>query len=471
MSGETKASLRAAGAPQLEAEQLSAWIVNQRWFGGKASELSEAAILDAVTLRAEADPLLLLIVETITPAGTHDIYQLPIGIRPQADERERPEIVIASGEGGVVYDALCDRGQVAVLAKLLNEQASMSNGSSTVRFHRSAESVDLTNAPLQMLAGEQSNTSVVIGGRHILKAFRRIEPGVNPELEMLRFLDDHGFEQIPAVQAWYEYEGELLEATMGLMQPFLGGRDGWELVCSGLRDGTEQQLLAPLEELGASTGRMHAVLASDPENPEFAPETPSDEHVALLTATIDEQIERMFLSLPEREELAPLIGRGEELRDRLSLLSHTAVGGRLIRCHGDYHLGQTLHTDDGWVLLDFEGEPRRPMRERRRKRSPLRDVAGMLRSLSYATLAVELLDGQPTTHRDWEAAARRVFLAGYLSEMDPAMLPAGTHAIEKQIAMFELEKMLYELRYELENRPTWLIVPATALLRLLESEA
>ncbi|HLH14196.1 MAG TPA: hypothetical protein VKV16_05355, partial [Solirubrobacteraceae bacterium] len=219
---------------------------------------------------------------------------------------------------------------------------------------------------------------------------------------------------------------------------------------------------------GAVTGRMHVVLASDPDDPEFAPEEPADEYVALLTATIDEQIERLFVDLPERPELAPIAGRGEELRDRLALLSHTGVGGRLIRSHGDYHLGQTLRAPDGWVVLDFEGEPGRPLRERRRKRSPLRDVAGMLRSFAYAALACELLRDGPPAPPDWESRARESFLEGYMTEVDLALLPAGAQAIEKQLAMFELEKVLYELRYELENRPHWLAVPVTGVLRLLE---
>jgi maltokinase len=123
---------------------------------------------------------------------------------------------------------------------------------------------------------------------------------------------------------------------------------------------------------------------------------------------------------------------------------------------------------DGWVILDFEGEPGRPLRERRRKHSPLRDVAGMLRSISNAALAGELLHHMPAASIDWEAGARTRFLDGYLAQVDPALLPAGQQAIGKLLAIFELEKLLYELRYELNNRPDWLIVPVTAIARMLE---
>ena len=176
---------------------------------------------------------------------------------------------------------------------------------------------------------------------------------------------------------------------------------------------------------------MHVALASDTVDPDFAPEAPSDENVSLLTATIDEQIERVFLELPDNPVVRPLAGRGEELRDLLRTLSHIGIGGRLIRCHGDYHLGQTVLGPDGWVILDFEGEPGRPLRERRRKHSPLRDVAGMLRSIRYAALAGELLHELPAASIDWEATPATRFLSGYLAEVDPALLPAGQQAIEQ----------------------------------------
>ena len=175
-----------------------------------------------------------------------------------------------------------------------------------------------------------------------------------------------------------------MDATLGVMQQFIPGAvDGWRLALDALVEPESRRFFAHLEDLGAVTGRMHAALAGDPDDPDFAPEEPSDENVSLLTATIDEQIERVFLELPDKPVLEPIAGRGPDLRDRLQLLSHIGIGGRLIRGHGDYHLGQTVLGPDGWVVLDFEGEPGRPLLERRRKHSPLRDVAGMLRSISH----------------------------------------------------------------------------------------
>src|SRR5437867_1409009 len=187
---------------------------------------------------------------------------------------------------------------------------------------------------------------------------------------------------------------------------------------------------------------MHAVLASDSTDPTFAPEDPSVEALALLTATVDEEIGRIFVELPEDvAALDPIRGRGEEVRESLALLSHAGSFGKTIRTHGDLHLGQTLWAQDAndWVLIDFEGEPARSLAERRRKRSPLRDVAGMLRSFAYAVSAVEILRGTAAPAA-WESRAREEFIKGYHETVDSSLLPAGEAAFSRLLTVFELEK-------------------------------
>jgi maltokinase len=157
------------------------------------------------------------------------------------------------------------------------------------------------------------------------------------------------------------------------------------------------------------------------------------------------------------------------VRERLGQLAQLGVGGRVIRVHGDYHLGQTLHTPRGWVILDFEGEPARALPERRQKRSPMRDVAGMLRSFAYVASAAEIQRGKPAPE-DFEDRARETFLEHYLSTIDPSLLPAGEAAVRNLLAVFELEKAVYELRYELDNRPDWVAIPVAGIKRLLEAE-
>jgi maltokinase len=248
---------------------------------------------------------------------------------------------------------------------------------------------------------------------------------------------------------------------------------GWELALDEL-DTDPEAFLARVASLGEVTAQMHTVLASDAGDPAFSPEEPSHEALSLLTATVDEDIERVFTRLPEDEALAPIAGSGQDVRERLSHLAQLGVGGRVIRTHGDYHLGQTLHRqgsghpDSEWVIIDFEGEPARPLFERRQKASPLRDVAGMLRSFAYATSAVAILHGQPAPGQ-FEDRARQAFLEQYFSTIEPALLPAGDAAVLNLLAVFELEKAVYELRYELDNRPDWLPIPVAGIARLLEA--
>jgi predicted trehalose synthase len=409
---------------------LEEWVTSQRWFASKAREVAHVNVLEHVTLDADA-PLELQLVEARFETGTHELYQLLPG----------------DGEAGV-----------RALARLLGDEAQIDG----VSFHGGFE----PTGHARPMGAEQSNSSIVFGEEQVLKVFRRVEPGVNPELEMLRFLSSRGFEAVAKLTGWYEYSGDLMQATLGIMQEFVAeARDGWELALDD-----PLGVLARLPELGAATGEMHSVLASDGADLAFAAEEPSTEALSLLTATIDEQIEQVFLDLPPGTPgLEPIMGRGEEVRDRLQSMSHVGVGGRLIRHHGDYHLGQTMLSDSGWTILDFEGEPARSLLERRRKRSPLRDVAGMLRSFAYAASASELLRGVPAPV-GWEEQAREGFLEAYLETVDASLLPAGRPATDKLLAIFELEKAVYELRYELNNRPDWVPIPVAGIARLLSEE-
>jgi predicted trehalose synthase len=414
---------------------LEEWVTEQRWFASKAREVASVNVLARVALNA-APALELELVETRFQSGTHELYQL----LPGEDDGVR------------------------ALAAMLGSETTVDG----VTFHGGLE----PTGAIRAMGAEQSNSSIVFGEQQVLKVFRRVEPGINPELEMLRFLSSRGFQNIATLTGWYDYSGELMQATLGIMQEFVGdARDGWELALDDPRE-----MLARIPALGAATGEMHSVLASDTTDPAFSPEEPSSEALSLLTATIDEQIERVFLDLPaENDALAPIIGRGEEVRDRLQMMSHVGVGGRLIRHHGDYHLGQTMlkgtagGDDARWVILDFEGEPARSLLERRRKRSPLRDVAGMLRSFAYAASASELLRGVPSP-AGWEDDARRAFLEAYMETVEPSLLPAGRPATEKLLAIFELEKAVYELRYELNNRPDWVPIPVAGIARLLQED-
>jgi trehalose synthase-fused probable maltokinase len=454
----------------LDGQKLNEWIVAQRWFGSKARDVAHIEVMEAVALRSEPPALVLAVVEARFPTGTHETYQLPLGLRP-ADEGW-DERVIMESDGWTVYDALADPAHGRELLHRMRGGSEVSLEDGTLRF-RWAESAGAGlggTVDVRPVGVEQSNSSVVFGESLILKAFRRLEPGVNPELELLRFLSARGFPHIAPLAGWYEVEARRLDATLGILQEYLkGARDGWELTLDGLAS-DPSALLDQLRALGGVTGELHSALGSDPADPAFCPDQPSTEALSLLVADVDEQIERIFLDLPEDSEaVAPIRGRGQDVRERLQALTHIAAGGKVIRTHGDFHLGQTMLTDRGWVILDFEGEPARPLPERRLKRSPLRDVAGMLRSFSYAVAGARLLRGG-SPPEDWEARARESFLEGYNETVDHGLLPPGQQATDTLLSVFELEKAVYELRYELNNRPDWVAIPVAGIVRLLESD-
>jgi maltokinase len=450
----------------LPEERLHEWVLEQRWFASKAREVGHLGVLEAITLREDAPALVLALVETRFQTGTHELYQVPLGLRPAADGWD--DRVVAEVEGWTVYDALADAAHGRELLHRVRGSADVAAADGILRFRwaQSAAAGFGGSVDVRPVGVEQSNSSVVFGDALILKVFRRLEPGVNPELELLRFLSERSFEHIAPLAGWYEYAGRLVDATLGTLQEYLtGARDGWALCLDDL-----EGFIPRARDLGAVTGALHSCLGSDASDPDFAPEEPSAESLSLLTATIDEEIERMFVDLdPDDPALGPLAGRGQDVRERLQALSHIGTGGRLIRTHGDYHLGQTMLTDRGWVILDFEGEPARPLPERRRKRSPLRDVAGMLRSFAYAASAAEQQRGSPAPE-GWEESARAAFLEGYFETADSSLLPPGQDAVAKLLSVFELEKAVYELRYELNNRPDWVGIPVAGIVRLLDAE-
>jgi maltokinase len=415
--------------------------------------VTHARVLDRASLHQGDPELNVELVEIGFDTGTHETYQL-----------------LTSGDE---LDALADPRHVRELVHMIRHGTNVQGGEGVLEF-RALEGfaglgTELTQA--RLIASEQSNTSIVFDEELILKVFRRLEAGVNPELEMLRFLTERNFPNIAQLAGWYAYVGRPLDATLGVLQQFVrGALDGWELALDELESESER-FLARLRRIGQVTGSMHSALGSDSSDPTFCVEDPSVESLSLLTATVDEEISRIFVELPEDvDALDPIRGRGEEVRESLAMLSHAGSFGKTIRTHGDLHLGQTLWSEErgDWVVIDFEGEPARSLPERRQKRSPLRDVAGMLRSFAYAASASEILHGVAAPE-GWEERARELFLEGYFEHVDASLVPPGREARERMIAVFELEKAVYELRYELNNRPDWLSIPVAGILRILEA--
>jgi maltokinase len=451
-------------------DALRDYVTGQRWFGAKSRELAHVRIWDAPVARTIEPYLALGLVEVRFPEGTHETYHLPVGLRPAAEGWA--DGVIAELDGATVYDALADPQLARELVHRIRAQQPMTFENGSIEFQLvEGAPADVALKTNRAMGAEQSNSSVVFDEAIVLKVYRRIEPGVNPELELLRFLTARSFDGIPALHGWTAYIGHPLEATLAILQEYIASEgDGWEVAMELLERGDGDAFVARARPLGELTGRMHTVLSSDASDPAFAPEAPSAEALALLTASVDDEIEQVFLDLPEENpELNPIRGRGEEVRDRLRMLSHAGSIGLVIRHHGDYHLGQVLWTGERWVVLDFEGEPARPLAERRRKRSPLRDVAGMLRSFAYVSSAAEITKGVEPPD-DWEARCRSEFMDGYLAEVEPSLIPNGP-ALDRVLQIFELEKAVYELRYELDNRPDWVRIPVAGIVRMLDEES
>src|SRR4051812_45242797 len=349
----------------VDEQALIDYVTEQRWYGSKSRTVSHSQLLETIELRATDPQYVLALVEIRFDTGAHEIYQL----------------LYSEQDGDTRLDGLAEPALARELVHAVRANLTLQGGEGTVEFRTVTGFAGLGRemSDARSVGAEQSNTSIVFDEELILKVFRRLEPGINPELEMLRFLTEHGFANIASLGGWYAYSGGPLSATLGVLQEFVAnGEDGWALALTEI--GSEpERFITRLRRLGEVTGEMHTTLASDPNDPAFCAETPSVESLGLLTATVDEEIESVFLTLPDGDErLEPIRGRGEEVREQLRMLTHAGSTGMIVRTHGDYHLGQTLWSENDWVILDFEGEPARTLPERRRKRSPLRDVAGTL---------------------------------------------------------------------------------------------
>jgi maltokinase len=459
---DSPGATRASG---LDPDAVAEWLARQRWYATKSRQIATLDFAQTIALES-GSPLVLVLAQTGFATGTHELYQLPLSFVAPDEVGDRE--AIQRTEDWVALDAVADPELGRELLRAIDDERTIETEEGCARFVRVGTGGPLRHdAAVRPMGVEQSNSSIVFADETVLKVFRHLEPGINPELEMLRFLTEHGFKSIAPLQGYYEYESRSLHATLGVAQRFMAGAvGGWELALDRISTDPAAFLIS-LGSLGQVTAALHNALASDNDDPAFAPEEPSQEALALLVATLDEDIDRVFLRLPDDERVAPLMGRGQDVREQISQRAQLGIGGRLIRTHGDFHLGQTLHVPGGWLIIDFEGEPARPLFERRQKNSALRDVAGMLRSFAYAASAAAIQRSLPVPG-DFEGRARNTFLEHYLTEIDSALLPAGEAAIRNLLSIFELEKAVYELQYELDNRPDWLPIPVAGITRLLE---
>lgn len=524
---------------------LPDYVQARRWFGGKARVIRSIELVEAIPFGGTGSNACITYIAVNYTEGAPQTYMLPLayalGERATQISRETPHAVVArlrvdESEDGVLYDAVQDADFVASLFDAIGQESVSKSdtgevvGSSTAKFAQLNGPADEQLQP-RVIGTEQSNTSIVYGDRFILKLFRRYEEGVNPDVEIGRFLTEKGFLNVPPVAGAIEYRRAGQEpATLALLQGFVPNRgDAWQYTLdalaqyfrSGIRDQglgisddilpRQQHLLDIIEErvpvevgeaigaylesarlLGRRTAELHMALASDSQNPDFAPEPFSGpyqqfiyESMLGLVSQAIELLGNHLERLPESEQAAAQIvfDRHEEIASLFGPLLNWDIQAAIIRCHGDYHLGQVLYTGSDFMIIDFEGEPIRSLVERRRKHSPLKDVAGMLRSFHYAAYAAMFNEttrdavmgqGDPEELEQWTEAwhlwVSAAFLREYLTVASGTpILPRTRPELQVLLDAYLLEKAIYELVYELNNRPDWVRIPLQGITQLLRS--
>ena len=419
------------------------WLVAQRWYRTKSRGVAAVELVDAA--RLNGTPAWLLVLEATDAAATSSRYVVPAV--SDRDAFREPH------DGEEVW---------RTLAALMLEGGELDGAAGRWSFTPTDAAARLLPGGAGALAGmterrlgvEQSNTSVALGRALMLKLYRLLEPGANPEVEVNAFLTDVGFGEAPALAGSMTYVlGDVPHAAGMLQQLVAAHGDAWAWVRERLAAGAKgaAEAIQGIGRVGQLTADMHAALASRPAAPEFPSRAATAEEVAGWRASAERQLASAIEVLDPATQ-PRLVALTPKLSARFAALSGS--GAALVsRIHGDYHLGQLLRTDEGFVVIDFEGEPARPLAERRALASPLRDVAGMLRSLDYA--AHSALDAPAAAA--WLADARDAFLDGY-GGISGAEVPL--------LAAFELEKACYEVVYEANNRPDWIWLPLGALERL-----
>jgi maltose alpha-D-glucosyltransferase/alpha-amylase len=512
---------------QLENEVLPQILPQQRWFGGKSRTIRKALLLEQGEWATPLGNWLLALVEVDFEDDSRQTYSLPLALAWEHGDGSAIDAlrhctlarVRQRARVGVLYDAFWDDAfcRASVLAMQDNAVRPMPGGELRWRSTARLAGIDVGSLEVKHPAFEQSNTLVVLGERVVLKGYRRLRLGINPEIEIGRFLTEVSpFSNIAALLGSLEHVGADGETTaVAVAHAYVSNEgSGWDyavahvkrLVDEALARPTEvtdalatpDQVPAPLdsnllrggfrslmETLGMRTAQLHAALAKQSGDPAFDPEPFTEEDVAALRKKLQHEAQMTIelvasrldtLSDAVRENAQRLLDMAQALQGHASAIVPDTIDGAKTRYHGDFHLGQVLISKHDFVIVDFEGEPSRALEERRAKHSPLRDVAGMLRSFGYAA-AVAARQGLRTSEERERAAAalaqwRRdtsdAFIAGYKGAIDGAVsYPRSEETFTRLVAAFTLEKALYELRYELANRPDWVDIPLGAILDLV----
>jgi maltose alpha-D-glucosyltransferase/alpha-amylase len=508
----------------IERDLLVTFLQRQRWFGAKARPVRAARFIDWGLLRRAPQPLFLTVVEVEFIDGGRDRYFLPLTIGSHGEmhglqERSGHAILanITGARKGVLFDGWLDDRFARTLLEAIETQEQVRGRLGAIRAVQTARFAEIRGTdPLapRRASAEQSNTSLIFGDRLILKLYRRLQPGLNPDFEIGRHLTERvGFTRVPAVAGALEHAGIAERpSTLASMHEFIESQgDGWAHATDEVRRfydavqsrkspgtspiGADYSRLASLDppaevreliggyfdtavRLGRRTGELHVALASDGSDNAFAPEPFTATDLEAIKSSGLEEAEQAFAALAKQPAVAPeLLERRQDVLNRIRRTPALEFSVSKIRIHGDYHLGQVLWAEGDFYILDFEGEPSKPIDVRRSKQSPLKDVAGMMRSFSYAahaglfaytTATPDLFEHHLRWAEIWETWTTAGFLRGYFATVQHAgFIPQNDAQRDALLGLFVLEKALYELNYELNNRPEWLRIPVLGVRRLL----
>ncbi|MDA7415171.1 maltose alpha-D-glucosyltransferase [Xenophilus arseniciresistens] len=495
---------------QVETQVLPRHIEGQRWYGAKGDAIARTEIADhAVWTEGERQWLLPLLAVHAGAQPSHYFMPLAIAWEDLEEERSRQlqsaavAKVRQQAQVGLMADAFFDESFCRAMVQAMIAQRVLPTEGGEIRFSATQALASVAPQAIEALevgkpSAASSNTAVVLGDQLFLKCYRQVREGINPELELGRYLTDTAqFPNCVPVAGAVEYhrtDGSM--ATLALLQAYVPNQgDAWEYTLAYLERVLAEVQAAPedaeapdhgaflilMRLLGQRTAELHLALAAAPEaDADFAPQPWAQSDQTDLQVMIQQSLEDTLAltrqrldALPEaaRADASQWLRQADALQARITHAAGTSEGLRKTRVHGDYHLGQVLVARNDFIIIDFEGEPARPMDERRRKDSPLRDVAGMLRSFNYARWSAlrrvaqnaQELERLGQAAADWEAQVRTAFMGGYGQTLARAGQPAVAPAL---LGLFEIDKALYELRYELNNRIDWVQVPLQGLMAL-----
>jgi maltose alpha-D-glucosyltransferase/alpha-amylase len=504
------------------------YLCKQRWFGGKARKIASVDVIDTLPIHlSSGNAYLFVAVVRYADGGIDEFYSIPL-VRSEGAGSEGLKVPAPDGGSIMLADGLKNAPFLTALVELIEKGTAIAGESGELRGVQTTAYSKLSPEPVTGLTpkpvgAEQSNTSIIYGNRLILKFFRRIQEGINPDLEIGQFLTEKtSLKSVPPLAGTLEYQTRDGKAmAQGMLQRFVPNQgDAWGFTLKSLANyydevrktsstgGTAakddftpgkkvqeipdranssvETYLAAAELLGQRTAEMHLALASDASDPAFAPEPFTMDSQQALEQSMSGLLVRVFSLLRDkmkylpnewREKAEKLAERESEIAARFNMALREPIRAMRTRIHGDYHLGQVLRTDSDFVIIDFEGEPARSIEERRVKRSPLQDVAGMLRSFHYAAFAPLLGEdrvqgediGQMSVYAEgWNSEVSERYLSKYFDTAKGASyLPATQAEIQTVLELHLLEKAIYELGYELNNRPTWVGIPLQGIGKLL----